>query len=538
MYNLMIVDDDQLVRKRILSAVPFEKLGLQLCAEAEDGIQALELFVQYHPQIVIMDINIPFLNGIDVSKKILEENEDVNIIIVTGYGTVDFAKEAVRSGMVDFLLKPIDFAELEAALSRIVQNIQEKTRQTLEHQRMERLLERGMPLLRSRYFLSLIRSDAGDLQESDCRRYLTDFGITGTIRSICGAIVCPDYGGLSVDAQMSMQAVLEEEAQKGTSGSTHGSLVMYDSLQRLLIVAYSPEGGLDSMLEEQLLLLRDRMRYLYRFDFHASIGSNVSEFRLLYKSFADAEQALNFWNVFGNNNIVSCENIRLVDTDERRLESLRYAQIMKLMVNADAQQLHAELSDYLNHLAYQLQNQIPVMQQKCIQLIALLVTCAEELGASCVPALRQKPYAQILYANNVYRLKKIVDETSELLLQDLGSKREQGSSRAINGAKQYILQNYADPELNLGKTAAHVHLTPSYVSQLFRKEEGCSFTDFLNRVRVEAAKKLLSQTHLRIYEVSEAVGYQNSKYFFQIFKQLTGKRPREFYEDAGGTQET
>ena len=152
--------------------------------------------------------------------------------------------------------------------------------------------------------------------------------------------------------------------------------------------------------------------------------------------------------------------------------------------------------------------------------------------------MRKLPYAQILYANNVFRLRKIVDETLRLLLEELGSKREQSSSRAINDAKQYILQNYADPELNLGKTAAHVHLTPSYVSQLFRKDEGCSFTDFLNRVRIEEAKKLLSQTHLRIYEVSEAVGYQNSKYFFQIFKQLTGKRPREFYEDAGGAQES
>lgn len=538
MYNLMIVDDDQLVRKRILSAIQFEKLGLQLCAEAEDGIQALDLFEQYHPQIVIMDINIPFLNGIDVSKKILEENENVNIVIVTGYGSVSFAKEAIRSGMVDFLLKPIDFTELEAALSRIVRSIREKTQQALERQRMERLLERGMPLLRSRYFQSLIRADAGQLQESDCRRYLTDFGITGTIRSICVAIVCPDYDGLGVDEQMSMQAVLEEEIQKGLSGSAYGSIVMFDSLQRLLIVAYGPEAGLDSILEEQLLLLRDRMRYLYRFDFHASIGSGVSEFRLLYKSFADAEKALNFWNVFGNNNIVSCENIRFADVDERRPDSLRYAQIMKLLVNADPQQLHEEISDYLNHLAYQLQNQIPVMQQKCIELTALLVTCAEELGACCAPAMRKQPYAQILYANNVFRLRKIVDETLCLLLEELGSKREQSSSRAISDAKQYILQNYADPELNLSKTAAHVHLTPSYVSQLFRKDEGCSFTDFLNRVRIEEAKKLLSQTHLRIYEVSEAVGYQNSKYFFQIFKQLTGKRPREFYEDAGGAQES
>ena len=114
MYKLMIVDDDELLRERIAKAIPMEALGLELCGEAENGIQALELFERSRPQIVIMDINIPLLNGIDTAKRILQEDDDVNIIIITGYGTVDFAQEAIRNGMVDFMLKPVDEQELEA----------------------------------------------------------------------------------------------------------------------------------------------------------------------------------------------------------------------------------------------------------------------------------------------------------------------------------------------------------------------------------------------------------------------------------------
>ena len=157
MYHLMIVDDEKLVRKRILSAIPFEELGLTLCAEAENGIQALEKFEQHHPQIVIMDINIPFINGIDVAKQMIASVPSVNVLIVTGCATLDAAREALRSGMVDFLLKPVNFQELAASLKKIVSNIQTQTRQALERQRMERLLEHSMPMLRNRYFLSLMR---------------------------------------------------------------------------------------------------------------------------------------------------------------------------------------------------------------------------------------------------------------------------------------------------------------------------------------------------------------------------------------------
>ena len=116
MYKFMIVDDDKLVRERIRSAIPLKELDLELCAEAEDGMMALECFERFLPHIVILDINIPLMDGIEVAKQIVSTNIDTNIIMVTGFGTVEFARDAIRSGVVDFLLKPIDFEELEAVL--------------------------------------------------------------------------------------------------------------------------------------------------------------------------------------------------------------------------------------------------------------------------------------------------------------------------------------------------------------------------------------------------------------------------------------
>ena len=117
-------------------------------------------------------------------------------------------------------------------------------------------------------------------------------------------------------------------------------------------------------------------------------------------------------------------------------------------------------------------------------------------------------------------------------MERTAGQREESTSKAFIDAKRFIMQNYAQEDMNLMRVAEHVNLSPSYVSQLFKKNDNCTFTEYLNTVRIENAKKLLSTTHMRVYEVAEAVGYQNPKYFFQVFKQLTGKRPREFYNAA------
>lgn len=535
MYNFMIVDDDKLVRNRILSAIPLDKLELSLCGEAEDGIQALELFDRYRPQIAIIDINIPFLNGLEVARQIREEDPEINIIIVTGYGTVDTARAAIRGGMVDFLLKPINFKELEQSLSKIVDKLKLQSKQIMEQQRMDRLLERSMPLLRNKYFLSLVQTPARDLTEDACRQYLSDFGINDTPREICVAIVVPNYDGIPIDEQMSMQGVLETELQKLLDAAGIGCIVVYDSMQRAILIAYGGEEHLNYALEQKISLLRDKMRYIYRLDLRASIGSIVHGFHQLQNSYQYAEQALSYWSILGNNNIISSENLRNIDITTPQLPSLRHGEIMDLLVSADAQKLHDTLQDYLTTLINASRNSVHSLQLQAVELVALLLSCARELGEDVESFLTEKPlpYVRILSSNNVNAIQRTVLSTAQKIIENIHGQREQSKNRALSSAKLYIMQNFSNPELNLAMVAEHVNLSPSYVSQLFKRMDNCTFTEYLNSVRIEHAKKLLSTTHMRVYEVSDAVGYQNSKYFFQLFKQLTGKRPKEYYEAAG-----
>ncbi len=534
MYSFMIVDDDELVRERVLSLIPQERLDLKLVAQAENGVQALELFEQHLPQIVIMDIQIPLLNGIEVSKQMLQLDPDVKIIIITGFGTLEFAQDAIRSGISDFLLKPIDPTELENTLEKAVNKIHDKVVQALEQQRMERLLERSMPLIRSRYFLSLLQTDPEEQTEESCQQYLRDFGIESPISEICVMIVVPNYSGMALHDQMSMQTILEDELTKSTESIGIGSLVLYDAMQRMIVLSFGIQQHLDYTLEQKMSVLRDKVRYLYRFDFRASIGSTVPSFRFLRDSYQSANQTLGYWSVLRNNNIVNGNTIRKIERPVPRVKSPSYSTIMDLLIAEDLQQMKNTFSEYINQLSYNTHNSIHYIRQKTIELLALLLSCAQDLGINTDSLLdeRSPVYVRVLSASNIFDVQKIILDSAQSVIAQIHSKRKDSKNRTLHSAKQFIFSNYSDPQLDLNRVSEYVNLSPNYLAQLFRKFENCSFTEYLNRIRVEQAQKMLLTTHLRVYEVAEAVGFQNTKYFFQVFKQITGMRPREFYKSS------
>lgn len=531
MFKVMIVDDDELVRERIAKAVPLDLLGLQICAEAEDGEQALELFSRHRPQIVIMDINIPFLNGIDTAKQMLRENPETNIVIITGFGTVESAKEAIRSGMVDFLLKPINVRELEDALRRIVDKLEKHLQETLERQRIERLIQQGMPLVRNKYFLSLMQTPPEAVTEAEVRQYLEDFKIDKQASRICVAILLPTYNDLRVDQQMANLAILEEEISELLEHDGIGSVILYDSMSRLLLITYSTRKDLASTLILRLSTFRDKMRYLYRIDFRASVGSLVEGFQYLQESYKSAEEALCYWAVAADNNIVSSDSISNLDLKVNRLPLLRYADIMTLLASEDDRQLRDTIDQYMKDLSLKTHNSVYVMQQRAVELVSLLILCAREQGTDDDKLMNEKPpmFARFYHTSSVHEIMKLVQKYAAMVLDSVRAQRENNKNRIFASAKRYILQNYADPELSLVSVAEHVQLTPSYVSYLFKRTGDHTFTEFLNHTRIEQATKLLSTTHMRAYEIAYAVGYKNPKYFFQMFKQITGMTPKGYY---------
>ena len=311
-------------------------------------------------------------------------------------------------------------------------------------------------------------------------------------------------------------------------------LTLYDALQRMIVIAYGVHRKLDYILEEKLSIARDKLMYLYRFDFRASIGIPVSGFRFLSVSYESARNSFDYWSVLGNNNIVNSSNIQQIERPLPKIGSIRYNEIVDILITEDAARIKTELGEYINKLVYSSQNSLAYIQQKAVELLALIVCCSQELGVDTDQIVGQNPniYAAVGSAISVFDIVEIITDTTQKIIDSIHSKRKDSKNRSLTSAKKYIFLNYAKFDLSLAEVSESVRLSPNYLAQLFRRYEKCSFTEYVNRVRIERAQMLLLNSHMRIYEVAEAVGFQNSKYFFQVFKQITGMRPREFYTNS------
>ena len=153
MYRVMIIDDDKTIREHLKEIIPWKELGLELVAEASEGEEAMACFVQEEPHIIITDINIPLIDGMELARRFSEREKDIQVILITGFGTLDYAREAIKAGTVDFLLKPIEVDELLNALNKAIENIKKKAEELAKFQRMEEILQENLPILQDRYVL-------------------------------------------------------------------------------------------------------------------------------------------------------------------------------------------------------------------------------------------------------------------------------------------------------------------------------------------------------------------------------------------------
>lgn len=533
MYKLLVVDDDMLVRNRVISLLPLKELDLELCGEAEDAMQALELFSSCQPQIVIMDIQIPFMDGLEVSKKMLAENPDVKIIIITGYGSVEYAQNALRNQVQDFLLKPIDSDELNNVLLKTIATIEKERSDEIKKKRMERLLEEGMPILRNRYFLSLLQAQQKDCSIEKTQQYLKDFEIPVDCSSIDVIIIVPDYRGMIPSEQMTMQSVLEDELRKSIRAIQSDCLFIYDSTQRMIVIVYGNRRHIDFTLEQKISALRDKLRYIYQFDIKASIGNTVDSFSNISDSYMNAVNALGYMDILGNNNVVNSSNVKQLSSAHHEIKKIEYGVISSLLRSENSEELNKEALNYIEQLIYVSNYSFSFVQQKAIELVCIILMAAQELGLNTDTVFKDcSPVTALFSVSSVFDVKTIITDTLSMTVDSIKQIRANNTDRTLADAKNYISLNFSDPAFNIESVSEYLNLSPKYLAQLFKKTENCSFSDYLNKVRIEKAKELLEKTHLRVYEVAEKVGFENSKYFFQVFRQLTDMSPREYYKNS------
>ncbi len=533
MYTILIVDDESVVREGIKRNINWNEHGFELVGDCENGLEAMEAVEKLCPDIVLTDICMPFVDGLELTKFIMERYPRTRVIILTGYDEFEYAQQAVKLKAFDYMLKPITANELRNVLDKLKNELDEETEKLEDFNRLKSQLRESLPLLKERFLNRLI---LGINKDDKIHDKLAQFNMKLTGEAFLALSVdIDDYGDFKLvhpetDDELMQFAVFnicEEISQ------TRGNCIVFQNSSDKTVIILADSGS-DSAREAATSLaeeIRQSVEKYLKFTVTIGIGKVCSGIHDINLSYKYAQSALDYRFLLGKNRVISIN-----DMEGNIIERPAYNKDWeRKLVSAIKTGTITEIDEIAVALIQNLKESY-VSMKKCYyqvqQLVMSVIGALNELGVAEADVFGED--GSLLA--EVYKMKTL-DET-ESWLKDLCRKaslyltgrRNDFCEVQASKAEEYIRERYADPDISLNSICKHLLMSTSYFSSVFKSQTGHTFVEYLTKVRVEKAMEMLKATGMKTYEIAEKVGYGDPHYFSLIFKKTAGCTPSEYRE--------
>ena len=533
MYKILLVDDEILVRDAIRENIDWGKLDCELIGDCENGKQAVEFVKTHEVDIVLTDILMPYMDGMELSHFLHDNYPDILIVIFSGFGEFEYAKKAIQYNVSEYMLKPVTAMEL----TKVIENMKEKLDSRKKEQRkMESLTQVSQDYHKN---ANVIRSKALDCLVKCTREVqvsldeLERMGITFQAASYRVAVF--DIDTYSEMYQMDMDKQQESALMAFVLFNVGDEIVVREKAgvvyqegnnRVCIIFAGNRTKEFSESIHRICHEIQKKVKEVIGLETSIGIGSWVrSPYELIY-SYRLAAKAIDYRYLLGGNLLFDMEEKKTdnsiflindletlteaIKSGDRRLMEETLGQIETEIKSALVEKSYACI--YLQQVIRAIGNTCQSLSEEPEKIIAqretLLKAVTEQRMFSQAAALVEK-YAQ-----------EVFDELQEL---NSSSGQRQGMLAMV-----YIQKNYMDPGLSLNSICSYLNISTSYFSTIFKEMTGETFIEVLTRVRMEKAKELLENTTMKNYEIAEKVGFSDPHYFGISFKKITGKTPTEY----------
>lgn len=529
--KVFLVEDEMVIRRGIKNSIDWEKEGYIFCGEASDGELAYPMIIKEKPDILITDIRMPFMDGLELCKLVKKELPNIKILILSGYDEFDYAKEAIRLGVTEYLLKPISSGKLLEALNGVSESIRrEKEDKDLVRKYMEEMRE-NTEHEKQKFFEQMI---AGNLSMADAletgKKYEMNLS-AGMYNLLLFRFTLGEENRKSGELEYAIEKLTERleyvfEFQRGVEGWAF--LLMADN-----------EEQMSERVKELSKDLEEIMKNYSTIAYFGGIGQPVARLRELEESFREAERALAARFTMELNRIISVEDIRMaqnVDTlDDKEITSFGEIEktrtmLEKFLNNGAEDEIDEFVDVYINELPEENLKSVLMRQYIIMDAYIVMMSFCEK-----IEGIEGEMQAQSEELKNSMKTIQTLEEIKNyirMLLKKIIGVRDTISGRRysdiIEIAKDQIRKTYMSDEISLNTIAAEVGMSPSYFSSIFSKEMGKTFVEYLTEIRMDRAKELLMCSSMKTSEIGYEVGYKDPHYFSYIFKKTQNCTPKEF----------
>ncbi|OCT13407.1 hypothetical protein A8709_17500 [Paenibacillus pectinilyticus] len=535
MPSILIVDDESIFRKGIRMMITEMEGDWFVIDEAKDGADALEKIEELQPDLIITDIKMPRMDGIQLQYIVKERYPHMSCVVMSGYNDFQYARESLRLGAKDYLMKPFEREELYTLLGKLEEEWKVENKPS-KSSRMDQQVQNQM---RQHVLTGLL---TGHVHHEEAE-LLENVGIHFPHPFISCLIAKLDRDSVSDERYYQLNPSLfsvymQQFIQESLNESFNGYVFIHHETE---VIALINHKGFETIYTEIELLtnrIRKDIRVQSNFTLTFGLGSPVKDLESISKSYKEAGLALLYRLVIGGDRLLSNEIVVGMQMEKHDGQAADWHALNQFVQEGDFVNVQQQASQYVMKLCQQWKDPEMIHQQICKMLLHFY-----ELAVNLAVVkqwLQNTDVKQVLMDIYSYSSSKELTERCQKLLGDLtiaiSNRQKKFVASPIEIVVRYVEEHYAEA-ITLNMMAEIVYLSPSYLSSLFKSKQGQSFIDFLTEKRIEKAKSLLLYSDEKIQVISDSTGFTNIRHFNRVFKTSTNRTPSEYREGKTGNKE-
>lgn len=528
LYKMMLVDDEEEVRTSIIKKIDWESNGFTVVGDAENGRDALDKIEYLEPNVIMTDIKMPYMDGMELAEVIKKRFPSIKVILFTGFDDFSYAKEAIRLGVTEYILKPVNVEELTDILKKVKLKLDEEIESARDMDFLRDKYKSMLPILRENFLNRLIM--AGVSEEAVTEK-LSEYGTDiGNAKKWVVAVADIEMENAKLGSEFLKEKELLSIYVKKfleTQLKSYCRRAVFETVvdSRIVIISALDEENTQTGLTDVFKDICKNAKRVLGVGITIGIGKSSQNLSNLVDSYKSAVDAIGYKRIVGSGGIVYIHDVELVKTGVLKFDEKEETELVSAIKFGPKERIEG----VIHHLVEKMAEVKVHSRQYQAYMLSVMV---------CLIGIMQQYEVSLAGIDNcmemiskITRSQDFKEKLINLCLQinaALNLSRESTSKKVVLEAKEYIGENFKDPELSLENMCRHLHLSPAYFSTLFKKETGQTCIAYLTEIRLKKAVELLDTTELKTYMIGNLVGYPDQNYFSYAFKKKYGVSPTKY----------
>lgn len=528
MYQLLIVDDEVSIRHGMANSIPWNQLGFAVAGMSADGTEAVEFVESHEVDVVLSDIRMPKMDGVELMEYLNQNHPQIKIVILSGYSDFEYLNKSIKNHVAEYLLKPTDYDEFEELFRKLKRNLDQEREQEREYRLLKQSAEKYSKKDREEMVRRMIKGNSGETDEY-AGKVLEEAGV---VCDSCVLLLCALHHGKTVEAEEVCHEINRFD------GGRKAACFQLTEEELLAFITVLPGEELSVVLEyaqELQSLIMEKTGVLLSM----GISNLCSDVRMIPQCYRQAECSA-MQKIFSNQSTIHLyEEIR---EKEFQYYSVYFdAEVMeKYIRDNDKEKIAQEIDRVFQAFENNVVMAFHYADRICLEFLFNISRWMFRYGFTLEQVMGELgcEYGDLYQYKNLEGKKTVLSKILFALMERL-QKYQDSSRKTIRlgyAIREYLDREYCSNSLSLDSVAMKLDKNAAYISKVFKDETGEKFSDYITRKRLEKGMELLRETDLKIYVIADRIGYADASGFIKVFKKKYSISPAEYRARFRGGQ--